>query len=81
MASSVENFRRNLRRIRKQYQRQQDGWSQANLAERVGVHRNYIGMLERGERQPALDTLDDLGEILDVPPYKLLMPPEKWDGS
>lgn len=59
----------------------EDGWSQQDLADRVDVHRNYIGMLERGERRPALDTVDDLAAELEVEPYELLMPPEKLDGS
>lgn len=78
---SAENFRQNLRRLRKHHQQAEDGgWSQADVGDRVGVHRNYIGMLERGERKPALGTVDDLAELLGVEGYELLMPPEEFSG-
>lgn len=41
--------------IRKQ--RLEHGWSQAELAEKVGVTAAYIGMLERSEKEPKLSTL------------------------
>lgn len=41
--------------IRKQ--RLEHGWSQVELAEKVGVTAAYIGMLERSEKEPKLSTL------------------------
>lgn len=39
---------------------------QQDLAEMVDVSLNYIGMIERGEKQPSLETLIDIINALDV---------------
>jgi DNA-binding XRE family transcriptional regulator len=36
--------------------RKAKGFSKSTLAEKAGLHQTYIGLLERGERSPNLDT-------------------------
>jgi transcriptional regulator with XRE-family HTH domain len=48
------------------------GWSQAKLAEVVELTPNYIGILERGEALPTVQTLLILGGALDASPTDLL---------
>jgi predicted transcriptional regulator len=36
--------------------RKSKGISKARLAELAGLHQTYIGLLEKGERSPTLDT-------------------------
>lgn len=42
--------------------------TQEQLAEAAGIHPKYVGMLERGLRQPTLDVLLRLAQALDLPP-------------
>lgn len=42
------------------------GWSQAELAEKVDVSLDYVSLLERGQRAPALGVLVQLAEIFRV---------------
>jgi transcriptional regulator with XRE-family HTH domain len=46
--------------------------SQEEYAERADVHRNYVGLIERGERTPNLRNLIKLAKGLGLKPSDLL---------
>lgn len=51
--------------------RTQRRFSQEHLAERVGMHRTQITLLENGRRAPLLPTIVSLAGALKVPPATL----------
>ena len=53
--------------------RQAKGLSQESLALTCGRDRTYISMLERGKRQPTLETIFRLAEGLEVAPSELVI--------
>lgn len=52
--------------------RQERRLSQEQLAERVNVSANYIGMIERGEKTPSLETFLALANALETSADRLL---------
>jgi transcriptional regulator with XRE-family HTH domain len=52
--------------------RTERGWSQEELSLRTGVHRNYIGGIERAERKPTLETVAVLAGALGVRTSELI---------
>lgn len=48
------------------------GFSQEGLADAAGCDRTFIGMLERGQRQPTLETLFKISKALDLAPATLI---------
>jgi len=63
----VNVFAGNVRRLRKER-----GLSQEELAEAAGVHRTYVGMIERGEKNVTIYNIERIAIALDVPPGSLL---------
>jgi transcriptional regulator with XRE-family HTH domain len=57
-----EIFGRNMRRIRIAR-----ALSQEALAEKAGLHRTYIGSIERGERNVSLDNIVIIARALNTP--------------
>ncbi|WP_106855686.1 helix-turn-helix domain-containing protein [Caballeronia novacaledonica] len=52
--------------------RKEKSFSQEELAERCGLHRTYIGSVERHERNVTLSTLEVLASTLGVTVAELL---------
>lgn len=46
--------------------RQELGLSQERLASLSGLHKNYIGYIERGEKQVTIPTLHKIIKVLDI---------------
>jgi transcriptional regulator with XRE-family HTH domain len=57
---------RNLRRLRRN-----GGLTQEGLADRAGLNRNYIGMIEREENAPTVDALEQIAKALGIDPVAL----------
>lgn len=47
-------------------ERKQQELSQEKLAELVGVHRTFIGKIERGEKNLTIDTVQEIGKALNL---------------
>ena len=58
---------RSLRRLRAER-----GLTQEEVAERAGLNRNYVGMIEREENSPTIDVIEKIAVVLDVDPADLL---------
>lgn len=56
------------------YKRKTRGLTQTELAELSNVDRNYIGMLERGERNPSYLSLQKIAGGLGIPVNQLIEP-------
>ena len=67
--SLVKFFAANVRRRRVAL-----GLSQEKLAELAGVHRTYVGMIERSEKNVRIYNIERLATALDIRPGSLLDP-------
>ena len=48
------------------------GLSQEELAAKAGLHRNYVGSVERNEKNISIDTIERLAIALGTDPIDLL---------
>lgn len=48
------------------------GLTQLGLAERCGLDRTYISLLERGLRQPSITTVLQVAEAIGIEPTRLI---------
>ena len=63
----LEKFGQKLQKVR-----QEKKITQEELASMVAMHRTYIGLVERGERNPTIRTLYKLAKALKIPASDLL---------
>lgn len=67
----ANDIRQDVGELLRQY-REEKGWSQEELGHRSGLHRNYIGGIERGERNVAVLNIARLAKALGIRPRDLL---------
>jgi transcriptional regulator with XRE-family HTH domain len=66
-SSARKLFARRLRQVR-----QQKRLSQEELADIAGLHRTYVGSVERSERNVSIDNMERLAKALEVDITELL---------
>ena len=54
-----KSFGKRVRELRKQ-----KGYSQEQLVDKAGLHRTYIGSIERGEQNVSIDNIDKIAKAL-----------------
>lgn len=63
----LENFGNKMQKVR-----QAKGITQEGLAAMLSMHRTYIGLIERGERNPTIRTLYKIAKALKAKSSDLL---------
>lgn len=71
-SASRKHFAANLRKAREHL-----GLSQEALAGLAGLHRTYVGSVERGERNISIDNIERIARALGVSPSSLLEEPKQ----
>lgn len=60
-------FGKSVRKVR-----EEKSWTQEELADNANLHRTYIGMIERAEKNITLINIKKIADALDVPINKLV---------
>ena len=71
----MSDFKDVLRRLR-----QREGWSQSELAKKLGVAKSTISMYEVGKRQPDFETLEAISDLFNVD-MNFLLGKQKTENS
>jgi transcriptional regulator with XRE-family HTH domain len=66
--NSLHIIGRNVMAIRKLR-----GLTQEELGKKAGLHKSYIGFVERGERNLSVETIDLIAKALEIQPFLLWM--------
>jgi len=53
------------------------GWTQQQLADKLGYDISYIGQVERGEKSPTFRTMMSLAEVFEIKVSQLVSAAEK----
>lgn len=61
MNNLIKNFGKSVRKAR-----EEKGFSQEKLAELTGLHRTYIGGIERGERNASIKSIQKIANALKI---------------
>lgn len=63
MAKTIirEKFGKRLQQVRKE-----KGFTQETLADAIGIHRTYIGIIERGEQSVSLDNVYRIAKVMKI---------------
>ncbi|OFY43244.1 MAG: transcriptional regulator [Bacteroidetes bacterium RBG_13_44_24] len=56
-----QKFGNRVRKLRKS-----KGWSQEGFADECGLHRTYIGSIERGERNVSLNNIHAIAKAIGI---------------
>ena len=70
MADLKETLAINVRRLR-----QERGWTQEDLADRVGLSARYVGQIERAQASMTITVLGRIANALEVDAVKLVTRP------
>ncbi|RBS17150.1 hypothetical protein EA94_01184 [Enterococcus faecalis] len=68
----IENFGPNVTRLRKE-----QGLTQEELAEKIGLKKQSISNIERGVRYPTFETLEKLAQLFKATPTQLFGTPKE----
>lgn len=66
-SATPKTLGRNVRAHRKRL-----GWTQEGLGEEASLHRTQVGVIERGESNVTLETLDKLASAFGIEVWSLL---------
>ena len=61
--------------------REKRGFSQEELADRAGLHRTYVSLIERGRRTASIEVVRRVAEALDTSMSKLIAETERKHGQ
>lgn len=67
VTSFVDEFGRRIRELR-----EERTMSQEDLADKAGLHRTHISLIERGQRSVRVETIEKLAIALRVQPSELM---------